>query len=228
MRKLIFERLGVPTTQGADPRKQRVFTAGHIFHEWAQGLTKDARVSIAQEVELIDDDIMVKGHFDDLVMVDGNLILYDYKTANSRAFTWAKANGDEMSHYHKMQLGTYMYMLRKGAWPNDVMERVVPQLKQQIEAVSEGRILKISKDDLRMSEQQLLWSPALEKEVVSYWNTLNGYWKAQKLPKCTCADYENGFMAREKFNPYFYDGEPCSETYFKEKGGDKLWPTTTK
>lgn len=226
MRKLIFERLGVPTTQGADPRKQRVFSAGHIFHEWLQGLTRNAMVSIAQEVELVDDDIMAKGHFDDLVRIDGKLILYDYKTQNSRAFSWERINGGEMSHYHRYQLATYMYMLRK-------MKVLVTEDDDghpmfNVENLSDGRILKISKDDLRLSEQVLTWSPQLEKEVVGYWQTLNGYWKAQKLPKCTCADYEHGFMAREKYNPYFYDGEPCSEVWFKEKGGSALWPTITK
>lgn len=129
MRKLIFERLGVPTTLEADPRKQRVFSAGHIFHDWIQELTKEAGVSIAQEVELQDEDLMVRGHFDDLILVGEkngaseqpnpqapHLILYDYKTVNSRSFIWAKKNNNAMSYYHKMQLGTYMYMLRNLAW----------------------------------------------------------------------------------------------------------------
>jgi hypothetical protein len=222
MRKLIFERLKLQSTLGKDPRRQRVFSAGHIFHGWLQELTRNAGISVAQEEELIDNNIMVKGHFDDLVLIDGKLILYDYKTVNSKAFTWAKATGNAMSHYHRMQLGTYMYMFRKPTvWlpKNDLL--------LMKERMTEGRILKISKDDLRMAEQVLPWTAALEKEVVGYWQTLNGYWQSQTLPQCTCADYENGFMAREKFNPYWYDGEPCSETYFKEQGGSKLWPTIT-
>lgn len=80
--------------------------------------------------------------------------------------------------------------------------------------MTESRICKISKDDLRMSEDQLMWTPDLEKEVYSYWSTLNGYWKAYKekgvLPNCTCDQHENGFMAKEAYNPYWFDGEPCS------------------
>jgi hypothetical protein len=133
-RRLIFERLGVPHVEkDDDARKQRVFTSGTLFHEWIQGITKEAGLSIASEVELQDEDLMIRGHFDDLVLVPKdpafipadtslspgveakthNLILYDYKTQNSKGFaTYAK----RPSYLHKMQLGTYMYMLRNLAW----------------------------------------------------------------------------------------------------------------
>lgn len=135
MRKNIFERLNVPHTS-ENPRQQRVFSAGHIFHTWIQDITKKAGISIASEVELQDEDLMVRGHFDDLILFKGiapyniirkegniampdrppHLILYDYKTVNSRSFMWAKKNGNAMSHFHRLQLGTYMYMLRNLAW----------------------------------------------------------------------------------------------------------------
>lgn len=126
MRKNIFTRLGLPSVS-EDPRKQRVFTSGHIFHEWIQKLTKDAGISIAQEVELQDEELMIRGHFDDLVLVSdltdkplstrsefpipptNNLILYDYKTRNSKNFHYAK----QPSHFHKLQLGTYLLILKK-------------------------------------------------------------------------------------------------------------------
>lgn len=236
MRKVIFERLGVPPVV-EDARKQRVFSSGHIFHNWIQGITKEAGLSIAQELELQDEELMIRGHVDDLVLVTDtdsfnphrlekgknlpaqHLILYDYKTAHSKWFEYAKDR--PMSHYNRMQLGTYMYMLRR--------EAVNPQHEFFVEAdydlpdhgwgltsLSEARILKISKDDLRLYEMQLLWSGGLEKDVVGYWRTLNGYWKKKTIPKCTCADYENGFLATEKYNPYFYEGEPCSIKYYKE------------
>jgi hypothetical protein len=229
MRKLIFERLGVPKNN-EDARRQRVFTSGHIFHEWIQGLTKAAGVSIAQEVELQDESLMVRGHFDDLVLTKmyitdtggeavfgdteakklESLILYDYKTVNSRSFTWAKKNGNAMSHFHRMQLGTYLYMIRKGKLGN-----LQTGYDKLFEGLLEARILKISKDDLRMDEQQLMWSEELEKDVLSFWTTLNKYWVDKKLPKCTCADQENGFMAKEEYNGYFFDGEPCSLKYYE-------------
>lgn len=209
MRKVIFDRLRVPqVTQ--DARKTRVFESGKIFHEWIQGLTKAAGISVAQEVELQDEKLMVRGHFDDLVLVEDSLILYDYKTQNSQAFSWMKKQPDrKMSHYHTMQLGTYMYMLRNPRVAFDVVT-VRP------ENIKEARILKISKDDLRMAEEQLLWTPDLEKKVVEYWTTLNGYWGAKKVPSCTCHLFEvnqktgKGFMADPRYNPYYFNNEPCS------------------
>lgn len=224
MRKNIFERLGVPHSTADEARLQRVFESGHIFHSWMQGITKDSGMSVAQEVELIDDKLMVKGHFDDLVLVDGNLILYDYKTVSSMSFKYSV--GRPISHFHKMQLGTYMYMLRKDGgnsfFSKDTETKNV-YIDQKdgtihpapITELSEARILKISKDDLRMHEDQLIWSEALEKEVVGYWKTINGYWESKKLPKCTCADFEGGFMSKERYNPFYYQDEPCSLAWYE-------------
>lgn len=210
MRKNIYDRLGVPKIQtDGDARLQRVFEVGHIVHEWAQRITKNAGLSIASELELQDEKLMVRGHFDDLIKVEDNLILYDYKSVNSQAFKYKK---DKMSHYHMMQLGTYLYMLRK-----------------EYKDLKEARICNISKDDLRMSEVQLLWTPALEKMVYEYWSTLNGYWKNKQLPKCTCGDYEinaktgKGFMADPRYNPYFYEEEPCSLEWAQKTKKEGLW-----
>lgn len=238
MRKLIFERLGVPKNND-DARKQRVFTSGHIFHSWIQELTKKAGVSIAQEVELQDEELMIRGHFDDLILVKDSpfnvetvvtnegtpseriatipkkhLILYDYKTVNSRSFMWAKKNGNAISHFHRMQLGTYMYMIRYAVTKN--LGKKYYEAFRLHGNLDEARILKIEKDTLMMGEQQLMWSPELEKDVVDFWRTLNGYWKKQTMPKCTCADYEGGFMAKEAYNGYYYNGESCSMELYKQ------------
>ncbi len=286
MRLNIMRRLGVPKVPELEDNatQTRIFEAGHIFHEWLQRITKDAGLSIASEVELQDEDLMIRGHFDDLVLVGGDqftapvdgdeveydkfttlrtkdeakrvnkalgycteckqlvhspnaqsvsvkevkhkscpqhLILYDYKTAHSASFNYKKRQ-TEIGHYHKHQLGTYIYMLRKLAdklnilWALNTPEDIV----KLIQHLSEARILSISKDDLRMHEQQLLWSPQLEKEIYEYWATLNGYWKAKKLPKCTCLDHDGGFMGKKSakgkfYNDYFYKDEPCSMEWYK-------------
>lgn len=134
MRLNIMRRLGVPKVPELEDNatQTRIFEAGHIFHEWLQRVTKDAGLSIASEVELQDEDLMIRGHFDDLVIIKSieelnedptggtgkyvdRLILYDYKTAHSASFNYKKRQ-TEIGHYHKMQLGTYMYMLRNLAW----------------------------------------------------------------------------------------------------------------
>jgi hypothetical protein len=231
MRKVIFDRLKVPKVKD-DARKTRVFESGHIFHEWIQRITKGAGWSIAQETELQDEELMIRGHIDDLILIEGDLpvgsrvfvpegtdepeavkrarqhlILYDYKTQNSRAFSYQKDR--PMSHFHKMQLGTYMYMIRKGHIGGTLSDEDERRYKLTSN-LSDARILKISKDDLRMDEQQLLWSSELEREVVQYWTTLARYLEQKKLPRCTCGDHEGGFMAREAYNDYWFDGEPCS------------------
>ena len=215
MRKNMLERLKVPHVT-EDARKQRVFTVGHIFHQFIQELTKKAGISIAQEIELKDDELMILGHADDLVKIDDRLILYDYKSQSSRAFSYKKP---EMSYFHKMQLGTYMYMLRTHVTkelPKEIQEAFALHAR-----VSEARICKISKDDLRMSEEVLNWSEDLQNEVLNYWKTLNDYWSKKKFPPCTCAEQEGGFMAKEAYNPFYFQNTPCSLEWYeqcKQKG----------
>ena len=202
MRKVIFDRLGVDYVT-EDARKQKVFAVGHIFHEWMQGITKNAGVSVAQETELVDEKLKIKGHIDDLIQTDNGLVLYDYKTQNSRAFSYKKPG---MSYFHRMQLGTYLMMLRQTK-SADGDEIEYP--------VDEARILKISKDDLRMTEEVLYWDDRLEYDVKTYWERLNDYIAREKTPECTCADKEGGFMAKPQYNPYYYNGKPCSYEWYK-------------
>jgi hypothetical protein len=195
-RKVIFDRLQVDSTSNDDARRQRVFTAGHLFHEWLQSLTKEAGCSVSQEGELIDDKLMIKGHYDDIIKAEDNLILYDYKTANSRSFDYKK----EMSYFHRMQLGTYLHMLRQ---------------TKDFKNLTEARVLTIEKDTLRTKEFVLMWNRELEEEVLNYWNTINMFWKDKKLPPCTCEEQEGGFMAKPAYNPYFYNGQPCSRDWYE-------------
>jgi hypothetical protein len=202
MRKAIFERMKLPPIiqdEIANHRKQRIFSMGNVVHAWAQEITRETGVSVGQELELIDELLKVKGHLDDLILIDGRLIIYDYKSVNSKSFSWSKLKDYPMSYYHRMQLGTYMYMARKRGY-----------------SVNEGRILKISKDDMRMEEQQLMWSDKLEQEIIDYWFDLNRFWISGEIPPCTCAEHEGGFMAKANFNPYFYKDEPCSLEYFNK------------
>lgn len=241
MRLNIMRRLGVPKVPELEDNatQTRIFEAGHIFHEWLQRITKDAGLSIASEVELQDEDLMVRGHFDDLVLIeeelpdmpygdDGkgkggrfdptmpeqHLILYDYKTAHSASFNYKKRQ-TEIGHYHKYQLATYMYMVRKAGI--DVVAGLSDPNQHEL---NEARILSISKDDLRIHEQQLLWSDELSREIVDYWTKLNKYWADKKLPPCTCLDHDGGFMGRKSakgkfYNDYFYEDEPCSLKWYE-------------
>lgn len=229
MRLNIMRRLGVPKVPELEDNatQTRIFESGKIFHEWLQRITKDAGLSIASEVELQDEDLMIRGHFDDLILIDGRLILMDYKTAHSASFNYKK-NQTEIGHYHKMQLGTYMYMLRKGG---AFHENIEPVFKSK--DLTEARILSISKDDLRMHEQQLLWSPQLEKEVVGYWTALNKLWADKKLPPCTCLRHDGGFLGKRSakgkiYNDYFYKDTPCSMEWLELTKKEGRWGETVQ
>jgi len=90
-------------------------------------------------------------------------------------------------------------------------------------AIKEARILTIEKDTLRTKEFVLMWSEELEDDVLNYWNTINTFWNNKKLPPCTCDEQEGGFMAKPQYNPYYYNGEPCSrEWYLMWKENNKL------
>ena len=225
----------VPEIAQDEARSTRVFEVGHLFHEWMQRITKDAELSVAQELELQDEELLIRGHFDDLVLVtheftdpggyttdEDYLILYDYKTANSQSFNYKR---DEIGHYHKMQLGTYLHMLRNfDVQKNYVSGNVLVNgrvTQGQLHSLSEARILQISKDDLRMREQQLMWTPALKREVVDYWTALNDYWNRKVLPPCTCLDHDGGFMGKRSkkgkvYNNFYFNDEPCSIKWVKQ------------
>lgn len=88
------------------------------------------------------------------------------------------------------------------------------EMLEQIVAMNDTRTLNISKDDLRMSEVQYMWTPELEKEVIDYWTALNKFWADRQIPPCTCHEQAGGFMAKEKWNPYWFNEKPCSVEYF--------------
>jgi hypothetical protein len=85
----------------------------------------------------------------------------------------------------------------------------LPELRLDREVeLTEARILKISKDDLRMDENQILWSEELEQEVVNYWTTLNKYWTDKRMPPCSCADREGGSWRKRSSTPISLMGSP--------------------
>lgn len=100
--------------------------------------------------------------------------------------------------------------------PIPILKDMTNEQLQAIVDLTEARILKIEKDTLMMNEQQLLWDDELQLEVVGYWTALNEFWNNKKMPPCTCADHEGGFLASEKYNNYFYQGEPCSINWYRK------------
>mgnify|MGYP000971060867 CR=1 FL=1 len=105
------------------------------------------------------------------------------------------------------------------------MQDLTNEQLEMLVNLTEARILKISKDDLRMSEDQLLWSDELEKEVLNYWTQLNKYWDEKKLPPCTCLDHEGGFLGKRTkqgkiYNDFFWNETPCSIEWYNKCKAD--------
>lgn len=242
-RYVLLKRLNVPIVPERiedASRTTRVFEAGHKFHEWIQDITLKAELSKLQEVELRigGDGFDLRGHFDDLILVDDHLILYDYKTANSKAFDYKH----EMSTANRYQLGTYWWILNKiasgsrfasayvpdedGNYVINVTETVKDLLNKY--EITEARICQLEKDTLRMREIALTWDHDLEAEITAYWGTLNGLWKSKTLPPCTCASIDGGWFAKRTragkvFNDYFYANEPCNIEWAQQSGKLEGW-----
>ncbi len=209
----IFKRIHLPEVPEIDDSfvtTQNTFYIGTSIHIGYQKITAQIPENIGQENEIKLPEFDVIGHYDDLFEFDygddkpmSHKILYDYKTVSSKSFNYTDP---EMRSTHRLQLGTYMYALRKEH----------PDL-------AEGRIMEISKDDGRMRERQLLWDDTLESDIQAYWNGLNKAWKAFKktgdLPDCTCAErLGDWFATRTKagkiYNGYFLNGNPCSLEWY--------------
>jgi len=205
-RLLVFRRLKLPKVPELNDdfgTAQRNFGIGHAVHGWVQGITKATGISVAQEQELQDETYMIRGHYDDVVKIDGKYILIDYKTVNSKAFGYPKK---EMGQLHRMQLGTYLMMLQKDH----------PKLV-------DAMIYEFEKDNGRYRFQSIKWDNVLENDVKGFWRALNASWGAYKeygeIPDCTCHLIDNGWMAKRTklgkvYNDYFFNNEPCSLEWF--------------
>ena len=108
MRYNIFKRLHipeVPETLEDKPRQIGTLRCGTAIHEVVQSLTKSAKLSVEQESELKSKEWDMVGHFDDLIKFpNGDLVLVDYKTVNSKAFNYPL----ELKNTHRMQVGSYL------------------------------------------------------------------------------------------------------------------------
>lgn len=152
-----WKRQGKPSSDDFDERTLRVFEVGHLFHRWIQGILHDKGVLLQAEMEV--EDLHRIGHIDALVRdKDGLLVLYDFKTVNSRKFSYLTTESD--LHYH-YQAATYAMMLPFG--------------------VAAVKLAYISKDDLRIVEVPVDVE-GLREEVEEDWHSLAGAWNMQREP----------------------------------------------
>ena len=190
-RKRTYKRQGVKGEE-FDDRTMRVFECGNIFHEWLQKLLNKEGVLLSCEELLKDTTLNYSGHYDALIKIGDRMILYDFKTVNSMAFTYYLNN--QFPPYHKMQLASYCYFLRR-----------------QFPELTEMRMLYISKDDLRVEEVEIPYTQELEDKVLKELEILNENWEKEELPPRIVKDYhdiydENSWMCAKKVGKPRKDG----------------------
>jgi hypothetical protein len=151
-RKQFFNRQNITPSNPVDVRTLRVFKAGKLFHDFAQGLLPKGDC----EVKVETDDVL---GFADYVSED---CVYDIKSQHSGAFDYMDVpsydiNKERMSNI--LQVMTYVYLLGK-KW---------------------GRLVFISKDDLRTKEYGFhidQWKGQVYKEL----EVLRTAWETKELP----------------------------------------------
>jgi hypothetical protein len=163
-----LERLGVkPDTEFTD-RELRVFAAGHLFEEFFADLVKDYKdVKIERQVRVEDKKLDVTGYADMVVEVDGQKLVYEIKSKNSRAFWYMEKKGEGANKQHQMQIWLYMHIL----------------------GIEEGRLLYLEKDTLTTLEYPIyLKNQELEESVMKELDILNRAWKEQLPPPVLYTD----------------------------------------
>ena len=169
-----WARKGEQQTNPPDERTLRVFKVGHLFHDFVQGFIPDAQT----EIEVADDDFY---GFADVV---GQDCVYDIKSQHSRAFWYMEKKGFDIAkekYTNWLQVMLYCRLLKK----------------------PKGVLVFVSKDDLCIAEYADFlskWDAELDKEI----NTLNGFWKSDKLPPAEARAY---------------NGKECEYCNYKDKCG---------
>lgn len=176
-RKAIYEQRGTEPSDPLDDRTKRVFRVGHMFHEFVQDAV-NAHPDIVEsysEVGIEVPPLNLSGHLDGVVRLrTGNWEVLEFKTISSRGFSYSDLPKPE----HINQVSVYLLALRNhGATVDGAL--IIPALG---DLLSRARIIYISKDDLRVEEFPILWSPAKEREIVARVQELQAAQQSGTLP----------------------------------------------
>lgn len=167
LRQAVYEYRGTAKTNPRDPRSQRVLRVGHVFHDFVQtAIEKTGLVDVFyREVKFTHEGLRLKGSVDGLVQYSsGEWEVLEFKTINSNAFRYATRDPDSMPKpAHVIQVTAYLKALRE-CGGIDADGNVVPPLGDRL---TQARVAYVSKDDLRVEEYDVLWSPVLEADLLS-------------------------------------------------------------
>ena len=192
MRKQQLKRLGVPPTSPPDSRTLRVWESGQIFHDWVEKLlTHEYGDQIyATELRVAYAAADLSGKLDVIGDLGRGAEIADLKTVSSQSFKYSAADLTKTSdpataHHYVWQGQAYVWMVRNN---------------HDLPPVNKGRIVLISKDDLRIAEFPFFWNEETwGTALTDYYNRLNEAWHSESLSLCTCPPwmfkYTSGRMA---------------------------------
>lgn len=155
-----WKRQGRPFSDEHDARVLRIFEVSTMIHKWLQDILQAKGILEAVEFRVEDEHRL--GHVDAIVRTESGLILYDFKTVNSRKFHYKKENGFDDVH-HAMQAVSYAMMLPF--------------------QVSDVRIVYVSKDDLQIEEVSVLNFEGIFEKTKEDWEILIRAWIENSEPE---------------------------------------------
>jgi hypothetical protein len=189
LRQAVYEFRGTEATNPRDARSRRVLRVGHMFHEFVQtAIASDPAVTaFFPEIKVRSERFRITGSGDGLralarLKEDGEEVweLLELKSINSMAFRFKdlpKAN-------HVVQVSIYMKILREegGQIVNEQGE-ILGTIPPLGEGLKRARLVYLSKDDLRVEEHTVLWTPAKDDEIIDRLAQLEEHQVRGSLPR---------------------------------------------
>lgn len=154
-RGTFLERLGKDPDTTFDERTLRVFDMGKKVEDWLIDLLRK-QAEVEDQVRVEDKELNISGYIDVIVKKGDEKKVYEIKSKNSRAFWYMVKKGEGAMQQHRMQLWTYLYLLKE----------------------EEGEIVYVSKDDLEIQQYPVyLEDKELKKETLGIIKKLNEAWE---------------------------------------------------
>ncbi|MEM7828008.1 MAG: Dna2/Cas4 domain-containing protein [Candidatus Aenigmatarchaeota archaeon] len=152
-----WKRQRRPFSNPYPENNRRTMQIGNMIHSFFQDVLEASNVLEHKEF-LLEDEHRI-GHVDMIVRINDKRILYELKTANSRAFQYVSKDNNIL---HSMQAYTYSLMLPF--------------------RVDDVRIAYISKEDMEIKEFSVLNINDIASKVNQDWKILIDAWEKQKEP----------------------------------------------
>jgi hypothetical protein len=150
-----YARMGLPVAP-KDDRLLRVFKCGNIFEDFVlESAAKHMKVERPETMSLKEFDLRVRP---DAIVNDE--VVYEVKSVHSRKFTWMGKEGPDKHHLQQLWWG------------------------MKATGKQEGRLIYVSKDDLRVAEYRLLLTdPEISTACLSEIAILQEAWKTKTPPE---------------------------------------------